>query len=292
MVRMAETAAWKSAPSRSILLTKASLGTPWISACRHTVSDCGCTPATAQNTPTRHPNPQGTSTSMVKSTCPGVDMLIRFPRHGQVVQASDGDAALLLLGHEVHGGRAVMHLPHAMNLSGIIQDALGQGGLSGIDVGDDPDVADQGQAAFLPPLLGTHRYPLRSGPATTKARRVSRKSVTESPGKVQKHSIRGPTPGRPKGASSAPHLATGTKTASYPHPKKRQNRLPCRAPRGSPEIFPTPHPAPGWAKTRAERSKVRTRIAKRQGSPEGHRTSRTPQGVTAFQNPPRHRGAF
>ena len=72
---MAETAALKSAPGLSILLTKASLGTPNCSDWRHTVSDCGSTPETAQKTPTA---PSSTrrqrSTSMVKSTCPGVSM--------------------------------------------------------------------------------------------------------------------------------------------------------------------------------------------------------------------------
>ena len=39
----------KLAPARSILLTNAMRGTPYLFICRHTVSDCGCTPATAQN---------------------------------------------------------------------------------------------------------------------------------------------------------------------------------------------------------------------------------------------------
>ena len=38
----------KFAPARSILLTKASLGTPYLFICRQTVSDCGWTPDTAQ----------------------------------------------------------------------------------------------------------------------------------------------------------------------------------------------------------------------------------------------------
>jgi len=35
---------------RSILLTNAMRGTPYLFICRHTVSDCGCTPETAQYT--------------------------------------------------------------------------------------------------------------------------------------------------------------------------------------------------------------------------------------------------
>ncbi len=66
----------KSAPSRSILFMKAILGTPYLSAWCHTVSDWGSTPPTAQKTPIA---PSSTlkdlSTSMVKSTCPGVSMI-------------------------------------------------------------------------------------------------------------------------------------------------------------------------------------------------------------------------
>ncbi len=54
---------------------------------------------------------------------------------------SDGDAALLLLLHPVHGGSAFVDLSDAMRLSRIKQDALGRGGLAGIDVGHDADVS-------------------------------------------------------------------------------------------------------------------------------------------------------
>src|SRR5438270_845892 len=64
-------------------------GTLYLSACRQTVSDCGCTPATASNTATA---PSSTrrlrSTSTVKSTCPGVSMmLMRWSRQNAVVAA-------------------------------------------------------------------------------------------------------------------------------------------------------------------------------------------------------------
>ena len=59
----------KSAPMRSILLTKATRGTAYLLACRQTVSDWGSTPPTESNTATA---PSSTrrdrSTSMVKST--------------------------------------------------------------------------------------------------------------------------------------------------------------------------------------------------------------------------------
>ena len=70
----------KSAPILSILFMKAIRGTLYLSAWRHTFSDCGSTPFCASNTPTA---PSSTlserSTSTVKSTCPGVSiMLIRY----------------------------------------------------------------------------------------------------------------------------------------------------------------------------------------------------------------------
>ena len=86
----------KSAPVRSILLTKTIRGTWYLSAWRQTVSDWGSTPDEPQNTTTA---PSSTrrerSTSIVKSTCPGVSMmLIRWsgncasiPRQNVVVAA-------------------------------------------------------------------------------------------------------------------------------------------------------------------------------------------------------------
>ncbi len=87
--RIWATAAWKSAPVRSILFTNARRGTEYLLAWRQTVSDCGSTPPTAQNTATA---PSSTrrlrSTSTVKSTWPGVSMiLIRWSRQKQVVAA-------------------------------------------------------------------------------------------------------------------------------------------------------------------------------------------------------------
>ncbi len=67
----------KLAPMRSILLTKQMRGTPYLSAWRQTVSDWGSTPATPSKTVTA---PSSTrkdrSTSMVKSTWPGVSMML------------------------------------------------------------------------------------------------------------------------------------------------------------------------------------------------------------------------
>ncbi len=79
----------KLAPTTSILLTKAMRGTRYLLAWRHTVSDCGSTPPRAAKmaiTPSRTRSDRSTST--VKSTCPGVSMmLIRWSRQKQVVAA-------------------------------------------------------------------------------------------------------------------------------------------------------------------------------------------------------------
>ena len=67
----------KLAPVRSILLTKQMRGTPYLSAWRHTVSDCGSTPATESNTQTAPSSTRSErSTSIVKSTWPGVSMML------------------------------------------------------------------------------------------------------------------------------------------------------------------------------------------------------------------------
>jgi hypothetical protein len=50
----------------------------------------------------------------------------------------DGDAALLLLLHPVHGGGAVVHLTDLVVHAGVEQDALGRGGLAGVDVREIP----------------------------------------------------------------------------------------------------------------------------------------------------------
>mmetsp|Transcript_16906 Transcript_16906/g.45368 ORF Transcript_16906/g.45368 Transcript_16906/m.45368 type:complete len:533 (+) Transcript_16906:948-2546(+) len=55
--------------------------------------------------------------------------------------SGDGDAALLLLGHIVHGGGAVVDLADFVGLAGVVEDTLGGGGLAGVDVGHDANVA-------------------------------------------------------------------------------------------------------------------------------------------------------
>ena len=52
----------------------------------------------------------------------------------------NGNAALLLLNHPVHGGGAIVDLADLVGLAGVVKDSLGGRGLTGIDVGHDADV--------------------------------------------------------------------------------------------------------------------------------------------------------
>src|SRR5918997_1061561 len=60
----------------------------------------------------------------------------------------DGDAALLLLLHPVHRGRAVVDLTDLVVDTGVEEDALGRRGLAGVDVRHDPDVAGLGEGGL------------------------------------------------------------------------------------------------------------------------------------------------
>src|SRR5688572_7150384 len=54
----------------------------------------------------------------------------------------DGDAALLLLLHPVHGRRALVHLADLVRDARVIKDTFRGGGLTGIDVGHDADIPE------------------------------------------------------------------------------------------------------------------------------------------------------
>ncbi len=67
----------KSAPTLSILFMNAMRGTLYLSAWRQTVSLCGSTPLPPSNTATAPSSTRSDrSTSMVKSTWPGVSMML------------------------------------------------------------------------------------------------------------------------------------------------------------------------------------------------------------------------
>ena len=68
----------KSAPILSILLQKTMRGTLYLSPWRQTVSVCGSTPWLESSTQTAPSSTRSErSTSMVKSTWPGVSMMLR-----------------------------------------------------------------------------------------------------------------------------------------------------------------------------------------------------------------------
>ena len=70
-------------------------------------------------------------------------MLIRWPVPlGGGRGRGDRDPALLLLGHPVHHGGALVNLPHLVGPPGVIEDALSRRRLTGVDVRHDPDVAN------------------------------------------------------------------------------------------------------------------------------------------------------
>ncbi len=68
-------------------------------------------------------------------------LAVEFPRAGGG-GGLDGDAALLLFLQEVHGRGALVHLTDLVVLAGVVEDALGDGRLAGVDVGTDPEVAN------------------------------------------------------------------------------------------------------------------------------------------------------
>src|SRR4051812_27791568 len=109
---MDATVASRSAPARSILWTKTRRGTACRSACRHTASLCGCTPATASNTATAPSRTRSEpSTSSAKLTWAGVPIrLIRCAYQAQLGRREDGDTAVAFLRVEVGDGAAVVDL--------------------------------------------------------------------------------------------------------------------------------------------------------------------------------------
>ena len=133
----------KSAPMRSILLTKQMRGTRYLSACRHTVSDCGSTPATdVENRHRAVENAQRPLDFDGEVDVPGVSMMLTrmiAPETGRRGRR-DRDAALLFLLHPVHDRRALVDLADLVRDPGVEEDPLGRRRLAGIDVGHDADV--------------------------------------------------------------------------------------------------------------------------------------------------------
>ena len=142
--RIIATQRGKSAPMRSILLTKQMRGTPYLSAWRHTVSDCGSTPATESNTATAPSSTRRRALDLdreidVAGRVDDVDPVV-LPEAGRRGRG-DRDAAFLLLLHPVHRRGAFVHLADLVGAAGVIEDPLGGRRFAGIDVRHDADVA-------------------------------------------------------------------------------------------------------------------------------------------------------
>ena len=86
----------------------------------------------------------------------GVDDVEAVLRIGQVHtlpearggRGGDGDAALLLLLHPVHGGSAFMNFADLVIDTGVEKDALSRRGFTRVDMSHDPDVPDFGEVSY------------------------------------------------------------------------------------------------------------------------------------------------
>ena len=136
----------KFAPTTSILLTNTSRGTPYLFACRQTVSDCASTPFWASKT---HDAPSSTRKRPL-DLGGEIDVAGRVDQVDGVAQplerdarGVDGDAALLLFRVVVGLGRALVDAAELVLGAGVVEQVLGGRGLAGVDVGDDAEVADR-----------------------------------------------------------------------------------------------------------------------------------------------------
>ena len=84
----------------------------------------------------------------------------------------DRNAALLLLRHPIHRRGAFVHLAHLIGAAGVIEDALGGGCLTGIDMRHDADVS-----VSLERCRACHES---NSAGATRARAPSRKMVSRS----------------------------------------------------------------------------------------------------------------
>ena len=120
-----------------------------------------------------------------------VDLVV-FPE-GRRRGGRDRDAALLLLLHPVHRGRAVVDLTDLVVDAGVVQDAFGRGGLARVDVGHDPDVADLAQVGQH---VACHEIPLPSRfvAAGLTRRRMCAEVVGPAPGGSHRGGVGHPPP--------------------------------------------------------------------------------------------------
>ena len=107
----------------------------------------------------------------------------------------DRDAALFLLRHPVHLRLAVMHLTNAVDLPGMVQEALRHRRLPGIDVGNDADVSqlfDLGHGSFL--RNGQAAY--QAGMPANQGRGEARSTPSDERPATRGRACDGPVPAR------------------------------------------------------------------------------------------------
>ena len=122
---------------------KAMRGTRYLSACRQTVSDCGSTPPTPQNTATAPSSTRRLALDLDGEVdVPGrVDDVDAGIRQKQVVEA-----AVMVMPRSCSCSiqsiwvGALVDLAHLVGHARVVEDPLGRRGLTRVDVRHDPDV--------------------------------------------------------------------------------------------------------------------------------------------------------
>ena len=140
---IAATTASGSAPARSSLLTKISVGTPSRCSARNRSGVWGWTPSTAETTSTAPSRtPRTRSTSAMKSGWPGVStrLTARSPTRNEATADADGDAAFALELERIGLGGSRVDGADALDGAGGEEKSLGEGGLTRVDVGEDAEI--------------------------------------------------------------------------------------------------------------------------------------------------------
>ena len=65
----------------------------------------------------------------------------------------NGDTALLLLLHPIHGGSTIVHLTYLVRNTGVKKNAFGSSGFTGINVGTNSDIAIAVNRGFASQLI-------------------------------------------------------------------------------------------------------------------------------------------
>src|SRR5262249_38618946 len=100
-------------------------------------------------------------------------------------------AALLLLLHPVHGGRAIVDFADLVALPRVVEDTLGRGRLTGIDVGHDADIPIE-----LERGMSCHRALSQRYMVSGRAAHQPIKKRGDQPGSCPRYRS-APRPGRP-----------------------------------------------------------------------------------------------